>query len=174
MSDPLSAEPLTEEEEARYREGLRHAQPSWVETPTSLLDITRVEWMWRCKRLLTTLDAARAAITPEAGVRVVATKLDHFFEHEFITFQVGPDDPDSRLTPATYQRLEALADELGAALRVTPVEGEAGLRERIEALPRWFESYDLHGEGSCLRQHRTGEWIRDADLRAALSPEEPR
>lgn len=39
---------------------------------------------------------------------------------------------------------------------------------RIETLPRFFESYAVHGSGTCLRTHRTGEWLRYADVVAAL------
>lgn len=126
-----------------------------------------------------TLDAARAAITPEAGLDV--ERLRKAVEVLVLTpVSLGWSD-DNQMSEVDWTT-EVIAREYGAALRVTPVEGEAGLRAAAHEVVAWSVIEDRGGRYLCRDCHTdvTEPDAPHADdcvfaaLRAALSPEEPR
>lgn len=165
----LSAEPLTEE--ARQDARRKAVDDLYaVFAPDVVLEAEVEAILAR----IVALDAARAAITPEAGSTIVCAGCGRTIPVS-MTLHLRLDGDPCQVGVETYER--------SAALRVTSVEGEAGpsaidWRERyLNAVQQWALLCDLAGaEGDDAPHEVINAILADPDgVRArwaALSPKD--
>lgn len=130
------ADPLTADEERAFREGLRSA-PSinhrYGPDPVTLHGISNAEWADRCRQLLATLDAERAARMPMIAEdptvidRQVAAAEDTHDARRYRRLRIlGAAPGGSRhLDNGTVITFTGLDEFLDEDLRRTPSRGEA-------------------------------------------------